>query len=102
MNFEKAYRHVANNAINTGHKFPAIDNMTLIKHAPYEGKIISIWEILHIYKEKAGNNLISEVLQNKNQNAIQYLKNSKQKTRHIQNKKTFNRHSWQHCKGQSK
>ena len=44
--------NLATHAINTGHEFPDITNMTLIKHIPHKGTIMNIWENLHIYKRK--------------------------------------------------
>ena len=43
---------MATHAINTGHEFPEITNMTLIKHIPHKGTIMNIWEDLQIYKHK--------------------------------------------------
>ena len=50
--------NLATHAINTGHEFPDITNVTLIKHTPHKGTIMNIWENLQIYKHKTQNNLI--------------------------------------------
>lgn len=34
--------------------------MVHLKHVPYKGDIINIWEIVHMYKHKATNKLINE------------------------------------------
>ena len=55
--------NLATHAINTGHEFPDITNMTLVKHIPHKGTIMNIWENLQIYKHKTQNKLIPEQIQ---------------------------------------
>ena len=51
--------NLATHAINTGHEFPDITNVTLIKHIPpHKGTIMNIWENFQIYKHKTHNKLI--------------------------------------------
>ena len=54
---------MATHAIKTGHEFPDITNVTLIKHVPHKGTIMNIWENLQIYKHKTQNRLIPEQIQ---------------------------------------
>jgi len=55
--------NLATHAINNGHEFPNINNMTLLKNISYKGNIMNIWENLHIYKHKTNNKLIEEQIQ---------------------------------------
>ena len=41
--------NLATHAVNTGHEFPNIHNVTLIKHSPSKGTIMNIWENLYVY-----------------------------------------------------
>ena len=50
--------NLATHAINTGHEFPNVINVSLIKHIPHKGTIMNIWENLQIYKHKTQNKLI--------------------------------------------
>ena len=50
--------NLATHATNTGHEFPDITNVTLIKYIPHKVTIINIWENLQIYKHKTQNKLI--------------------------------------------